>query len=215
MTSHKNNTCVTAKTYAAVLKEPTTLAPSAMNEQPMGICTRGMMKKAAVNAAATSLRAAKVPKRPRVYSIESVIAAATALVNASSPTQEESEKLPTNSPSPMRPRKASPKKVINPATSASASVMTIGAKTIEEQMSEMMKLIDQLKKDNEEKNKKIEELSKEMEDLRNKDNKSQLSGSESEEEKEDEDEEPKKDDEEKKERPKNTAGDFNEKYLQG
>ncbi|KAL9233228.1 hypothetical protein vseg_008252 [Gypsophila vaccaria] len=153
-------------TYAAVLQGSLNAAlhesmPSA------GVCTRARARKVAVNAAA-SLRASTVPTRPRKFSIASIAAAANAIIETVSPSRKENKTSKMEEVTPQKPKKSSPSKVEH-ASPIFASVMTIGANNLEDQVQEMKRLLEQLRLDNEEKNKKIEDLQKEMEDLRKED----------------------------------------------
>ncbi|KAL9233127.1 hypothetical protein vseg_008161 [Gypsophila vaccaria] len=145
-----------------------------LNEAPQGsmpsagVCIRGRARKAAVNAAAASLRASTVPTRPRKFSIASIAAAANAIIEVASPSSKENKISKIEEVTPQKPKKSSPSKV-ELASPIFASVMTIEANNLEDQVQEMKRLLEQLRLDNEEKNKKIEDLQKEMEDLRKKD----------------------------------------------
>ncbi|KAL9240881.1 hypothetical protein vseg_015052 [Gypsophila vaccaria] len=79
---------VAAKTYVDALQGATANATSP-GAQSTGMCTRRMAKKAAVDAAAASLRTAHVPTRPCKISAALIVAAATAMIQAASLTRKE------------------------------------------------------------------------------------------------------------------------------
>ncbi|CAM8996545.1 unnamed protein product [Rhodiola kirilowii] len=135
------------KTYAATVTQPTS------------ICTRGMTQRMAVNAAAASLRASQVPRRERTYTVASIMAAATAVIASNSARHKGSVKA-DGTPSPKA--KVTLPKQAEPPKPCVASVMTIGTKTMEEQMQELREMLELVLKDNQEENKKLEELQKEV-----------------------------------------------------
>ncbi|KAH9621582.1 hypothetical protein KSS87_002730 [Heliosperma pusillum] len=154
------------KTYATIL-QGTPSAATSQTTQSESICTRGMTRKAVFKDATASLRSARVvPTRPRNISVASIVAAAKAIINASSPSRKEYEVTKRDKTSPCELR-ASPKK-IEASTPISASVMTISGSTVEEQIENMSKILERMMKDNEEKNKKIDDLHKELAELREK-----------------------------------------------
>ncbi|KAK9749697.1 hypothetical protein RND81_02G144500 [Saponaria officinalis] len=114
-----------------------------------------MIRKAVVNAAAAS-----IPTKPRKIFITSITAAANTVIESGTHSRKESRTLKADKMTPHK-LKDSPKK--NESSSPIfASVMAIGANNIEDQMLEMKRLLEQVMKDNAEKNKKIENLRKEM-----------------------------------------------------
>ncbi|KAK9704971.1 hypothetical protein RND81_07G024100 [Saponaria officinalis] len=207
MSTQKNSATTPAKSYAAILQSIPSAAASS-SAQPAGIYTRRMTRKAAVDAAVVSLRTARVPTRPRKISAASIAAAATAIIRAASPSREEASTAKENEVATRKSREVSSRRV-EAASPVVASVMTIGDRTIEDQIQDMKKLLEQVLKDNEEKNKKIEDLQKVVTELRDKDW-SQHGDTETEEEEEEEDDEKKDDDKP----PNNNAGIYTPKQLQ-
>ncbi|KAL9237137.1 hypothetical protein vseg_011723 [Gypsophila vaccaria] len=166
--STRGSTSRTSKhTNVAVLQGSLKEAPQGTMPS-VGVCTRGRARKAAVNAAAASLRTSTIPTRPRKFSIASIAAAANAIIEAASPSRKENKTSKIEEVTPQKPKKSSPSKV-ELASPIFASVMRIEANNLEDQIQEMKRLLEQLRLDNEEKNKKIEDLQKEMGDLRKED----------------------------------------------
>ncbi|XP_074263468.1 uncharacterized protein LOC141586208 [Silene latifolia] len=163
-TSQSISSSASKKTYADIL-QGTPIAATSSAAQSVGITTRRMVKKAAVNAAAASLRSAHVPTRPRKISVASIAAAATALLAASSPSHEEVRSVKVEKKASPCKSKASPKKK-ETSTPNVASVMVISGDTLEDRMQKMNDLLGKMMKENEEKNKKIDELQKEVVALR-------------------------------------------------
>ncbi|KAL9239076.1 hypothetical protein vseg_013428 [Gypsophila vaccaria] len=176
---------IAAKIYADALQGATgnAISPGA---QSTTMCTQRMAKKAAVDAAAASLRTAHVPTRPRKISAASIAAAATAMIQAASFTRKE-DGTAKRSVAISRKRKGGSPQRAEASSPTVASVMTIEVKTMEEQMLDMKRLLEQVVKDNKEKNNKIEDLQKVVEELRKKEE-SQHGDTETEEEYEEEDE---------------------------
>ncbi|XP_074290227.1 uncharacterized protein LOC141616956 [Silene latifolia] len=132
-------TCIMAKIESTCKSflwkgETSTESPALVAwDKSVGISTRGMAKKAAVNAAASSLRSAHVPTRPRKFSVASIAAAATALLAASSPSREEGRSVKADKKASPCKSKALPNKK-ETSTPSVASVMVISDDTLEDRM---------------------------------------------------------------------------------
>ncbi|KAL9232877.1 hypothetical protein vseg_007940 [Gypsophila vaccaria] len=166
--STQGSTSRTPKNTKAVVLQGSLNAALHESVPSLGVCTRARARKTAVNAAAASLRASTVPTRPRKFSIASIVAATNAIIEDASPSRKENKTSKIEEVTPQKPKKSSPSK-FEPVSPIFASVMTIGANSLKDQGEEMKRLLEQLRLENEEKNKKIEDLQKEMEYLRKED----------------------------------------------